>query len=190
MGYHGWWMLGVVPDGAAAAVRWPGRPAGAAASLAWWREHPGADRERLRVLFESWGHEEGEEEQLDETRWELLRMLEGRPEQERWAFGVRKAFPFHALAFALGPDGVERLPGWAGEFVWDAGQVRERLPEVEAVLGVTGAAREAAFGRAAEWLAGVGDGDGQVAELFEEPLRVLRAAARAGEGAMGVEMVF
>ncbi|MFF4345544.1 hypothetical protein ACFY00_37255 [Kitasatospora sp. NPDC001540] len=189
MGYQGWWMLGVVPDGAAAAVGWPGRPAGAEERLAWWRAHPGAGRAELRALFESWGHVE-EDEELDPVRWELLRMLEERPEQERWVFGLRKAFPFHALAFALGPDGVERLPGWGGEFVWDAGQVRERLPEVEAVLGVGGAARESAFGRAAEWLAEEGDGEGEVAELFEAPLRVLRAAARAGEGAMGVEMVF
>ncbi|GAA2126610.1 hypothetical protein GCM10009759_79100 [Kitasatospora saccharophila] len=189
MGHHGWWMLGVVPDGAAAAVGWPGRPVGAAGALAWWREHPAADRDELRVLFESWGHQEKE---LEEARWELLGLLEGRPERERWVCGLRKAFPFHALAFALGPDGVERLPGWAGEFVWDAGRVRERLPAVEAVLGVTGAAREAAFGRAARWLAWYGDGGGaaEVAELFEAPLRVLRAAADAGEGAMGVEMVF
>ncbi|WP_209439594.1 hypothetical protein, partial [Kitasatospora phosalacinea] len=110
------------------------------------------------MLFESWGHEDDDE--LEAVRWELLGMLEGRPERERWLLGLRKAFPFHALAFALGPDGVERLPGWGGEFVWDAGRVRDRLPEVEAVLGVTGAAREAAFGRAAEWLAAYGGGGG------------------------------
>ncbi|MFF1469475.1 hypothetical protein [Streptomyces mirabilis] len=54
---------------------------------------------------------------------------------------ARKAGPFSALAYALGPDAVLRLPGWFGDFLLDAEQVRAQLPAAEETLALTGAQR-------------------------------------------------
>ncbi|WP_157815797.1 hypothetical protein [Kitasatospora sp. CB02891] len=86
------------------------------------------------------------------------------------------------MAFALGPEAVERLQGWGG----NAAGVREYRPVVEALLGRPGTERAGA------WLSSMGDEDGAgtVAELFAGPLRVLRAAERAGAGAVGAALEF
>ncbi|WRZ90954.1 hypothetical protein OHB54_18885 [Streptomyces sp. NBC_01007] len=44
---------------------------------------------------------------------------------------ARKAAPFSALAYALGPDATLRLPGRFGDFLLDAEQARAQLPAVE-----------------------------------------------------------
>ncbi|MCX4420132.1 hypothetical protein [Streptomyces mirabilis] len=54
---------------------------------------------------------------------------------------ARKAGPFSALAYALGPDAVLRLPGWFGDFLLDAEQVRAQLPAAEETRSLTGAQR-------------------------------------------------
>ncbi|QLJ03041.1 hypothetical protein HZZ00_19995 [Streptomyces sp. NEAU-sy36] len=99
---------------------------------------------------------------------------------------ARKASPFSALAYALGPDAVLRLPGWFGDFLLDAEQVRARLPAAEEALTLTGARRQHAAERIRAWLTGLGDApDQDVDELIDGPLRVLRHAARTGQGAAG-----
>ncbi|MFI9789134.1 hypothetical protein ACIHEI_37315 [Kitasatospora sp. NPDC051984] len=202
MGFHGYWVLGVVPDEVAAgAGHWARRPETAVGELAWWRERLAARTEWLRRLpgggawrgdnaltlagvFDGWRSDEPES--VDQVRWELLGLLEGCAEEERCAIGASKAYPFDALAFALGPEAVERLPGWGGEFVLAAAGVREQRPVVEGLL----AGAEA--GRAEAWLSVMGneDGGGTVAELFAGPVRVLRAAESAGAGAVGLVLEF
>ncbi|MFD8481717.1 hypothetical protein [Kitasatospora sp. NPDC059673] len=202
MGFHGYWVLGVVPDEVAARVdHWARRPETAAGELVWWRERLAARTEWLRRLrgggawrgddaltlagvFDGWRG--GSAEGADELRWTLLGLLEGCTEEERCSIGAARAYPFDALAFALGPEGVERMPGWGGEFALDAAGVREQRPVVERLLAGADA------GRADAWLSVMGneDGGGTVAELFAGPVRVLRAAERLGAGAVGVVLEF
>jgi hypothetical protein len=101
-------------------------------------------------------------------------------EEGRFAAVARKAGPFSALAYALGPDAVLRLPGWFGDFLLDAEQVRAQLPAAEETLALTGDAVE----RIHAWMTGLGDDpDHDADELLDGPLRVLRHAARTGQGA-------
>jgi hypothetical protein len=99
---------------------------------------------------------------------------------------VRRASPFSALAYALGPDATLRLPGWFGEFLLDAGQVGAQLPATEETLALTGTPRRDAIERIHAWTSGLGDDPAHDAEdLLDGPLRVLRHAARTGQGAAG-----
>ncbi|MEV7124332.1 hypothetical protein [Kitasatospora griseola] len=201
MGFHGYWVLGVVPDEVAAGIAdWARRPATAVGELAWWRDRLAARTEWLRrlpdggarrgadavVLAEMFVGWRGDGDRAEQARWELLGRLEECAEEERCTIGASRAYPFDALAFALGPEAVERLPGWGGEFVLDAAGVREYRPVVEALLGRPGTEQAGA------WLSSMGneDGAGTVAELFAGPVRVLRAAERAGAGAVGVALEF
>ncbi|MFF2518650.1 hypothetical protein [Streptomyces sp. NPDC058086] len=107
-------------------------------------------------------------------------------EEGLFAAVARKASPFSALAYALGPDAVLRLPGWFGDFPLDAERVRTRLPAAEEVLALTGAQRRDAVERIHAWMTGLGDDpDRHADELLDGPLRVLPHAARTGQGAAG-----
>ncbi|MEU1664394.1 hypothetical protein ABZ547_12400 [Streptomyces sparsogenes] len=90
---------------------------------------------------------------------------------------VRKENPVAALFHGLGPERAERLPGWAGDAVVTAGEVRRLLPAVEAALAVAGAERERALARIDDW-----PGDKDAAALLDGPLRVWRETAEAGLG--------
>ncbi|MEU9974725.1 hypothetical protein [Streptomyces sp. NPDC051014] len=106
--------------------------------------------------------------------------------QGLFAAVARKAGPFSALAYALGPDAVMRLPGWFGDFLLDAEQVRARLPAVEETLALTGVRRREAIERIQVWMTGLGDDpDHDADELLDGPLRVLHHAVRTGQGAAG-----
>ncbi|MEU1202928.1 hypothetical protein ABZ446_42905 [Streptomyces sp. NPDC005813] len=110
------------------------------------------------------------------------------PEVEEGLFvaTARKAGPFSALAYALGPDATLRLPGRFGDFLLDAEQVRTRLPAVEETLVLTGTPRRDAIVRIHAWMTGLGDDpDHDADELLDGPLRVLRHAASSGHGAAG-----
>jgi hypothetical protein len=97
---------------------------------------------------------------------------------------AREASPFSALAYALGPDAVLRLPGWFGDILLDAEQVRAQLPAAEEALALTGAQQRDAVERIHAWMTGLGDDpDHHADELLDGPLRVLRHAARTGQGA-------
>ncbi|MER6288134.1 hypothetical protein [Streptomyces sviceus] len=99
---------------------------------------------------------------------------------------ARKASPFSALAYALGPDATLRLPGWFGDFLLDAEQVRAQLPAAEVTLTLNGNPRRDAIERIHAWMTRLGDDPAHDAdELIEGPLRVLRHAARTGQGAAG-----
>lgn len=99
---------------------------------------------------------------------------------------ARKASPFSALAYALGPDAVIRLPGWLGDFLLKSDEVRAALPAAEEALALDGARRRQAVERIHAWMTGLGDAPDHDADgLLDGPLRVLRHAARTGQGAAG-----
>jgi len=99
---------------------------------------------------------------------------------------ARKASPFSALAYALGPDATLQLPGWFGDFLLTAEEVRAQLPAAEQALALTGTQRRNAVERIHAWLTGLGDApDHDAEELLDGPLRVLHHAARTGQGAAG-----
>lgn len=106
--------------------------------------------------------------------------------QDLFAAVARKASPFSALAYALGPDAVMRLPGWFGDFLLDAEQVRAQLPAAEKALALTGVRRRDAVERIHVWMTGLGDDpDHDADELLDGPLRVLHHAVGTGQGAAG-----
>ncbi|MFJ9725412.1 hypothetical protein ACIRP3_21925 [Streptomyces sp. NPDC101209] len=110
------------------------------------------------------------------------------PDSEEGLFTAvaRKASPFSALAYALGPDAVMRLPGWFGDFLFDAEQVRTQLPAAEETLALTGVRRRDVVERIHSWMTGLGDDPNHDAdELLDGPLRVLRHAISTGQGAAG-----
>ncbi|MFE5035859.1 hypothetical protein [Streptomyces sp. NPDC056683] len=107
-------------------------------------------------------------------------------EQGLFAAVARKASPFSALAYALGPDAVMRLPGWFGDFLLDAEQVRTQLPAAEETLALTGARRRDVVERIHAWMTGLGDDpDHDADELLDGPLRVLHHAISTDQGAAG-----
>ncbi|MGW2831386.1 hypothetical protein [Streptomyces sp. NPDC001286] len=70
---------------------------------------------------------------------------------------ARKASPFSALAYALGPDAVLQLPGWFGDFLLDAEQVQARLTAAEEALTFTRTQRQDAIERIRAWMTGLGE---------------------------------
>ncbi|WP_406480111.1 hypothetical protein [Streptomyces sp. NBC_01615] len=168
--------------------------------LAWWRGEaqgslfsastasPGswsADQEafRLSAFFDACRDDSDHVEALRDA---VMDQFPPGVEEGLFAAVARKASPFSALAYALGPDAVLRLPGWFGDFLLDAGQVRVQLPEAEETLALTGVQRCSSVERIHAWMTGVGDDpDHDADELLDGPLRVLRHAARTGLGAAG-----
>ncbi|MET9965285.1 hypothetical protein ABZZ80_05005 [Streptomyces sp. NPDC006356] len=98
---------------------------------------------------------------------------------------VRKDNPVAALFHALGPERARTLPGWAGDAVLTADEVRHCLPMVEAALALNGAAREQVLTRIDEW-----PGDKDSAEILDGPLRVWRQAASARLGLLSSRIWF
>lgn len=204
------WVVGAVPDEKVgdllrAAVQDPS-PAPVSVrcdvpgELAWWRGEaqgslfsastasPGswsADQEafRLSAFFDACRDDSDHVEALRDA---VMDQFPPGVEEGLFAAVARKASPFSALAYALGPDAVLRLPGWFGDFLLDAGQVRVQLPEAEETLALTGVQRCSSVERIHAWMTGVGDDpDHDADELLDGPLRVLRHAARTGLGAAG-----
>ncbi|MDX3230088.1 hypothetical protein [Streptomyces sp. ME19-01-6] len=90
---------------------------------------------------------------------------------------VRKDNPVASLFHGLGPERAGMLPGWAGDAVFSAEEVRRRLPAAEAALAVSGAERERAVARIDDW-----PGEKEAEALLDGPLRVWRETAEAGLG--------
>lgn len=96
---------------------------------------------------------------------------------------ARKANPVAALYHGLGARRSAMLPGWFGNFLLSADEVRTVLPRAERALLLSGAQRSAALSRIADWMTVMGDTpDCHAAELIDAPLRVIRHAARARSG--------
>ncbi|MGW1052172.1 hypothetical protein [Streptomyces sp. NPDC002521] len=104
---------------------------------------------------------------------------------EPFIVSVRKDNPVAALFHGLGPQRARILPGWAGDAVLTAAEVRGHLEAVESVLALSGAEREQVLGRIDDW-----PGDKKAAEFLDQPLRVWRQAAAAGLGLMSSRIWF
>lgn len=96
---------------------------------------------------------------------------------------ARKANPVAALYYGLGAQRSAMLPGWFGNFLLSADEVRTALPRAEEALLMSDAQRSTALSRITDWMAAMGDTpDCDAAELIDAPLRVVRHAAEAGSG--------
>ncbi|WKD36351.1 hypothetical protein [Streptomyces xanthophaeus] len=102
------------------------------------------------------------------------------PDQELMFVSVqRKAYPVSALFHAIGPERAALLPGWCGNFVLSAAEVRAALPAVERALGFAPGERERVQRQV--WL------DTELREsVLDGPLRAWRAAAQCGLGLCGL----
>ncbi|MBQ0846816.1 hypothetical protein J8N05_01095 [Streptomyces sp. BH-SS-21] len=204
----GAWIVGAVPEQTVRTVlsasvqhSSPAQMHGdVSVELAWWRSKaqasmftpstssPGdwsADEDALRLsAFFDACHDDSD--QAEELRDTVMALVPSDAEEGLFVATARKADPFSALAYALGPDGTLRLPGRFGDFLLDAGQVRAQLPSVEETLALTGIPRHDAIERIHAWMTGLGDDPAHNAdELLDGPLRVLRHAARTGQGVAG-----
>lgn len=202
MSFTGVWAIGAVPDAEVAAL--PGRfahlegewttPPGYAEDLAWWLG--GGDREpyftpgptpaalRFAAFARSGGPSAPPVAAMKEAGMDLLRDAEG---EAAFAAAARKGDPAVALCYGLGAKAAAGLPGWFGDFLLTAAEVRAVLPHAESVLAVTGPRRAEIIGRVDAWMSAMTDEPGFDARtLLDGPLRVLRYGAAHGTGAVGV----
>ncbi|MGX1548552.1 hypothetical protein [Streptomyces adustus] len=208
MSVTGAWIVGVLSEqGVRNSLNAPVQNSASASvhcdlpgELAWWRSKaqasmftsstrsPGAwsadeDALRLCAFFDACRDDSDHAEELRDT---VMDQFPPDVEQGLFVATARKADPFSALAYALGHDATLRLPGWGGEFLLDAEQVRARLPAAEETLALTGTRRRDVIERIQAWMTGLGDDPAHDAdELLDGPLRVLRHAARTGQGGAG-----
>ncbi|WP_405999236.1 hypothetical protein [Streptomyces sp. NBC_00829] len=202
MSITGVWATGAVPDAQVAAL--PGRfadmegawvmPPGYAEDLAWWLG--GGDREpyftpaptraalRFAAFARSGGPSAPAVAAMKAAGMDLLRGAEG---AASFVAAARKGDPATALCYGLGAQDAARLPGWFGDFLLTAAEVRAVLPHVESVLAVTGPRRTEILARVDAWMSAMSDEPEFAAyTLLEGPLRVLWYAAAHGTGAVGV----
>lgn len=104
---------------------------------------------------------------------------------EPYITAVRKDNPVAALFHGLGPQRARVLPGWAGDAVLTAAEVRCRLEAVESVLALPGAERKQVLARIDDW-----PGDKDPADVLDRPLQVWRQAATAGLGLLSSRIWF
>ncbi len=202
MGFIGTWAVGAVPDAEVAAL--PGRfaqiegvwttPPGYADDLAWWLS--GGDREpyftpgptpaalRFAAFARSGGPSSPAVAAMKAAGRDLLRDA---PADAVYTAVARGSDPATALCYGLGAEDSARLPGWFGDFLLTAAEVRSVLPHAESVLAVDGPRRAETVARVDAWMSAMGDEPGfDAGALLDGPLRVLRYAAEHGRGAVGV----
>ncbi|HET6858850.1 MAG TPA: hypothetical protein VFH94_17385 [Streptomyces sp.] len=220
MSTTGQWVVGAVPDAEVAALpgrfaHLPGEwrmPPGYAETLRWWLS--GGDREpfftldpddpqtllatpaarRFAEFTDSGGPSAPAVDAMREASLELVGVgagVRGVVEGDGlFVAEARGASPAAALWYGLGAEAAARLPGWFGDFLLSAEEVRGVLPQVEEVLGVSGHRRTEVLVRVEAWVSGMGGEVGaagfRAGELLEGPVRVLRYAAGVGAGAVGV----
>ncbi len=93
-----------------------------------------------------------------------------------------KDYALSSLFHAIGPRRAALIPGWCGNFLLTAAEVRRTLPRVERALTFTAAERAAAEDQ--DWL----DYDADEESVLDGPLRQWRQAAAAGLGLCGVNL--
>ncbi|MFI1518382.1 hypothetical protein [Kitasatospora cineracea] len=207
MGFTGVWVVVALPDDELGRLSALDEglfvpPAEVEGERAWWE----AVHERARaggVVHRLWEDEDAvrlgqvvggwyaEADALEEFRGAVLERVEERRPEGFFAAVTRKAFPFWALAYGVGPRAVLGLPGWSGEFALTADQLRCRMPEFEAALEWSEEEREQVLDRVRAWLVGIGDApDYPAEELLDGPLRVVRWAADRGWGVAGAAQVY
>ncbi|WP_406400362.1 hypothetical protein OH805_15310 [Streptomyces sp. NBC_00879] len=116
-----------------------------------------------------------------------MRYIRPLPVRSKLSAAARKGDPAVALCYGLGARAAAGLPGWFGDFLLTAAEVRAVLPHAESVLAVTGPRRAEIIGRVDAWMSAMSDEPGfEARTLLDGPLRVLRYAAAHGTGAVGV----
>ncbi|MFC8076188.1 hypothetical protein ACFUN8_11700 [Streptomyces sp. NPDC057307] len=209
MSYTGVWSVGAVPD--AEVVALPRRfahldetwtvPDGCADDLRWWLG--GGDREpyftpgptaaahRFAAFARGGGPTAPAVVAMREAATDLLGRAEadGTDPDGLFAVAVRKGEPATALLHGLGAEASAQLPGWFGDFLLTADEVRAVLPDAESVLDLTGPRRTEVLARVNAWAYAMTDapeGEFDAAGLLAGPLRVLRYAAAHGLGVVAV----
>ncbi|MFF2190140.1 hypothetical protein [Streptomyces sp. NPDC058155] len=209
MSYTGVWSVGAVPD--AEVVALPRRfahleetwtvPDGCAEDLGWWLG--GGDREpyftpeptpaahRFAAFARGGGPSAPAVVAMKDAATGLLRRADadGSDPDALFAVAVREGEPATALHHGLGAEASSRLPGWFGDFLLTADEVRAVLPGAESVLAVTGPRRREVLARIDAWayaMADAPEGEFDAAGLLAGPLRVLRYAAAHGLGVVAV----
>lgn len=209
MSSTGVWVVGVVADAEARALpdRYvhlirPGdrdRPAGFGETLAWWSNggdqepffHVPADSSGLLAPLPAARRFAGfvedanaPTEAADAMRDASMALMPEAQGAGLFAAAARKANPAAALCYGLGARRTAMLPGWFGDFLLSAEEVRTALPRTEEALLLSGTQRSAALDRITAWMTAMGDDpDFDAAELIDAPLRVVRHAAETGSGA-------
>ncbi|MFF3565310.1 hypothetical protein ACFYXS_35230 [Streptomyces sp. NPDC002574] len=208
MSATGAWVVGVIPDAEArelldrhAHLSRPGdrdKPAAFGRALAWWSNGgedetfferstgpsgplvPTSVAHRFADLIEVANPSTAATDAVQDESMALM------PEAIGAALFVataRKANPVAALYYGLGARRSALLPGWFGDFLLSADEVRASLPRVEEALLLSDAQRSTALSRITAWMNAMGDApDCVAAELIDAPLRVVRHAAEAGCG--------
>ncbi|MFE2094714.1 hypothetical protein ACWD4L_21980 [Streptomyces sp. NPDC002596] len=209
MSSTGLWVVGVLPDEEARTlpdryihlVR-PGdwqRPPGFGETLAWWSnggdqepffEHP-ADpsgpliptptARRFADFFNDANRPTEATEAMRDASMTLTPEAEG---AGLFVATARKAKPAAALCYGLGAERSAMFPGWFGDFLLSAEEVRTALPRAEEALDLATTQRSEVLSRITAWMTAMGDApDFDAAELIDAPLQVLRFAAETGSGA-------
>ncbi|MET9881965.1 hypothetical protein ABZZ20_02190 [Streptomyces sp. NPDC006430] len=93
-----------------------------------------------------------------------------------------KDYAVAALFHAIGPDRAALLPGWCGNVLLSATEVRRTLPDVERALTFTPGERARVAER--DWL----DYGARDERVIDGPLRVWRTAAASGRGLCAVAL--
>lgn len=207
VGAMGVWVVGVVADDAVTRIRreFPKLPSAGGLSprfpedLTWWCE-----KSQSEAFFDSSGSRgpvptaaafrfsafvENSRISFDAVERMKDAVMDVFPQEigeDLFCATARKADPSAALAYGLGPAATLQLPGWFGDFLLSSEEAAAALPKAEKVLDLTGERRAAAVSRMREWMTVMVDDPGHdVEELLEGPLRVLRSAARTGNGVAG-----
>ncbi|MFD3481549.1 hypothetical protein [Streptomyces sp. NPDC058665] len=210
MSCTGVWSVGAVPD--AEVVALPARfahadetwtvPDGCADDLRWWlgggdREpyftpKPTAAARRFAALARGGGPTAPAVVAMKDAAADLLRQAaaDGATDPDAlFTVAVRDGEPATALHHGLGTEASSQLPGWFGDFLLAAEEVRGALPGAESVLAVTGPRRTEVLARVEAWaygMTGAVEGEFDAAGLLAGPLRVLRYAAAHGRGVVAV----
>lgn len=210
MSHTGGWSVGAVSDADVVALplRFAGLdetwtvPPGCAEDLRWWlgggdREpyftpEPTAAAHRFAAFARSGGPTAPAVAAMKDAATDLLRQAaaDGGTEPDAlFTVAVRGGEPATALHHGLGAEASARLPGWFGDFLLTADEVRVVLPDAESVLAVSGPRRTEVLARIEAWaygMTGAAEGEFDAAGLLAGPLRVLRYAAAHGRGVVAV----
>lgn len=209
MSSAGLWVVGVIPDEEARALpdRYihlirPGdweRPPGFGETLAWWSNGgdqepffelpadpseplaPTSTAQRFAGFVEDTNAPTEAAEAMRDASMTLMPETEG---AGLFVATARKANPVAALCYGLGAQRSAMLPGWFGNFLLSAEEVRTALSRAEEALLLSSTQRSAALTRITAWMTAMGDApDFDAVKLIEAPLRVIRHAAETGSGA-------
>ncbi|MFE1289226.1 hypothetical protein [Streptomyces sp. NPDC058751] len=204
MGVMGVWVVGVVagdvvgearrrfPEAADAHGTWPESSAGLGFEPAGFfdgaLERPSRTDEIVRFA-DAVDRARNDKAEVDEFQDYLLHTVPQQEGEGLFCAGVPRGDGAAALMWGLGLDTALRLPGCCGQFLLDTAQVRAVLPAAEQALVLSPPRRAHVAARIRLWLDEMADDPNRdVDELIDGPLRVLRHAAHAGAGAVGLTL--